>query len=277
MQATYSICCSVIRMAFSFLLFASIAVAVGFGHPQDAGDSPVVEQREIGEYRADLKTFMKLSKSDDPQVERNAIFNLCTLHDEVVRDTRFIENRMLQGFRATAAKRLDGYAKDVEKQSLREARDKKRSQGSSARVSNDGSAVTDQTADTESAEIGDDNGAFNEEEGLNVGDDVAIEAFQFASASYYSLGELSGGPNQMFNYVGGRFAPPWDHGPELVALIENTINPSSWQANGGSGAIHYFQPLRVLVISSTQRVNDNTLDFLNTLRRAHGIQVGISN
>ena len=51
---------------------------------------------------------------------------------------------------------------------------------------------------------------------------------------------------------GGRAIP--DYGPRLVALIERTIAPDSWDVHGGSGTIVYYRPLRVLVVQATSTV-----------------------
>lgn len=72
---------------------------------------------------------------------------------------------------------------------------------------------------------------------------------------------------RLWNYVGGNSAGPFcDHGPELVRLIESTINPDFWRVNGGNGVIHYYQPLRILVVSGTSQVHDDLTGLLRTLR-----------
>ncbi|MEW4526957.1 hypothetical protein [Maioricimonas sp. JC845] len=43
---------------------------------------------------------------------------------------------------------------------------------------------------------------------------------------------------------------------ELIALIEQTIEPASWQSNGGKGRITYFGPLHLLVIRNSQHVHE---------------------
>ena len=55
----------------------SAAPSLGLA-PQNRTDD--ADTRSTGDYRADFKTFMKLSKDDDEQIERNAVFNLCQLH-----------------------------------------------------------------------------------------------------------------------------------------------------------------------------------------------------
>jgi hypothetical protein len=42
----------------------------------------------------------------------------------------------------------------------------------------------------------------------------------------------------------------------LIDLITNTIEPDSWEINGGRGRIIYFSPLKVLVIRNSQEVHE---------------------
>jgi hypothetical protein len=269
MQTIHSSCHILLRLTLSFLLFATIMMATGFARPQ-IGEIDLENQRDVGEYRDDLKTFMKLSKSDTPETQRSAIFNLCTLHDELVRDSRYSENPTLQGFRATTARRLEYFADDFVKAQKRLARETKRKSSKSSQ------GLANQSGDSQSKLSDVDFGAgdqVNENKLEGVGlTSASDQAYLHASDSYHSTGQLTGGPSQLFNYAGGRFAPPWDHGPELVALIENTISPANWRSNGGPNSIHYFQPLRVLVISASQRTHDDTLHLLEQLRRSNGMQ-----
>jgi hypothetical protein len=52
-----------------------------------------------------------------------------------------------------------------------------------------------------------------------------------------------GGPAEMAN------------AQQLIDLIESTIQPDSWDVNGGPGTIRYYSPLHVLVIRNTQPVH----------------------
>lgn len=42
----------------------------------------------------------------------------------------------------------------------------------------------------------------------------------------------------------------------LIELITDTIEPDSWETNGGRGRIIYFSPLRVLVIRNSKDVHE---------------------
>ncbi len=54
---------------------------------------------------------------------------------------------------------------------------------------------------------------------------------------------------------------------ELVQLIQYTVAPTTWQANGGAGSIEYFQLGMSLVINQTPDVQEQIMDLLATLRR----------
>jgi hypothetical protein len=59
-----------------------------------------------------------------------------------------------------------------------------------------------------------------------------------------------------------------DYGPDLVALIEQTISPATWDINGGNGSIVYFAPLHVLVVSAPDAVHGQIGGALGQLRAA---------
>jgi len=42
---------------------------------------------------------------------------------------------------------------------------------------------------------------------------------------------------------------------QLIALIEATIQPESWDSNGGRGTIRYYSPLHLLVVRNTQQAH----------------------
>jgi len=63
--------------------------------------------------------------------------------------------------------------------------------------------------------------------------------------------QFTGGPAQVFAYASGRPAGPPDYGPDLVRLIEETIDPDFWERNGGPGRIHYYN--RCESLSSVER------------------------
>jgi hypothetical protein len=72
-------------------------------------------------------------------------------------------------------------------------------------------------------------------------------------------------------------ARPTDFGPELVELIEAVVSPATWRINGGNGAIVYYSPLHVLVVSAPDDVHTQVGGVLQQLnaaqRRQDGAQV----
>lgn len=57
------------------------------------------------------------------------------------------------------------------------------------------------------------------------------------------------------------------NGADLVDLIQKTIDPPSWDANGGPGTIMYFNNLRVLVVRQTSEAQDDVGGLLGGLRK----------
>ncbi len=227
------------------------------GIRQDFSPSDQVREEKIrpfGDFRRDLKAFMKNSKRDsEPEIKSAAVLNLCQLHETLVADPRFQTHEAWQGLRIVAANRLKEIAKQIDHGQLRHKRNSKSASANKL----PGDELTD-------AGSRDNSGSFRDLE--SSGSDSSAEAYRMASLSYNSMGSFSGGPAMLFNYAGGHFGP--DHGPELVALIENTINPNSWRRHGGTGAIEYFEPLRVLVITASAEVQQKNEELLSKLRFA---------
>ncbi len=68
--------------------------------------------------------------------------------------------------------------------------------------------------------------------------------------------------------AGGFEAATTQNAQELVDLIQTTIAPKSWQANGGLGSIMYFSPSRILVIRQTDGIHTKVGAALNEMRGA---------
>ena len=251
----------------------SLSAAV-LASEQDTERKSIDPQRPIGDIRKDVKAFVKRSKlTDDPVASVGAIIDLCYLHTEIVNDPRFETNRQLKSFRAVAASRLKKYVKEIEleiKRRQRRAELEARQAGPGLRGSlNAPDAEATFTgerlsATTQTPSQSDDGGAFPSA-GQDVDHDSVLSDSMARDA--YTMSAFSGGPVQVWTHVGGNFAPPWDHGPEPVALIESTIDPQSWKSNGGDGVIHYYRPLRILVVSASSSVQDDLTNMLRNLRR----------
>jgi hypothetical protein len=62
-------------------------------------------------------------------------------------------------------------------------------------------------------------------------------------------------------------AQPPDNGQALVDLIQRTIEPASWDINGGPGSIVYFRPRQVLVVRNRSEVHEQLQDVVRGLRQ----------
>lgn len=261
---------SMIAMSIIFLTFFAFPNFVPvFADESHAGD---VSPRPIGEMRRDVEAFMKNSKSDDDiDVQVGGIVDLCYMHQEIVADPRFSSNRQLQSIRAVAADRLKKYLKTIRIEKARQSRRIKKEQTEESNKLLAGESVPKPATDEGGAVTGNLPGSAGQlsasasEGATEISDAEAIDESMYNSMS--SLGNLTGGPSQMFSYLPGKNAPPWDHGEELVNLIESTINPDFWKINGGSGIIYYYRPSRIIVVGATSQIQDDLTDLLRGLRR----------
>jgi hypothetical protein len=67
---------------------------------------------------------------------------------------------------------------------------------------------------------------------------------------------------------------PTDFGPELVALIEAVVSPATWRINGGNGAVVYYSPRHVLVVSAPADVHGQVGGVIQQLQSAQRRQDG---
>ncbi len=96
---------------------------------------------------------------------------------------------------------------------------------------------------------------------------------QMSSAQGGTMGGAAGMPLG-FGPAGSSGGGAADFG-QLIELIENTVQPDSWQMMGGPGQIAPFEGNMSLVISQTQAVHEEIVDLLAQLRRLQDLQVTI--
>ena len=84
------------------------------------------------------------------------------------------------------------------------------------------------------------------------------------------LGQMGGGGQQALGGGGGGMgqAANDDVGEDLVSLIQQTVAPKTWEANGGPGTISYWRTQRVIVAHTTEEVHEQIADLLDQLERA---------
>ncbi|MCA9262501.1 MAG: hypothetical protein KDA60_01585 [Planctomycetales bacterium] len=104
-------------------------------------------------------------------------------------------------------------------------------------------------------------------------------AGQSALAQIGATGMIPGAANQGQSPLG--FGPGGPGGgtqadfTTLTDLIEATVEPDTWEAQGGTGSMEGFPTNLSLVVSQTQEVHEKIADLLDQLRRLQDLQVTI--
>lgn len=106
---------------------------------------------------------------------------------------------------------------------------------------------------------------FGRAESLPAADEVSLAMSASLGDSLAILEQTQGGPGQWAALGGGAVAADW--GPDLVELIERTINPAFWDVAGGPGTIVYYGPLQCLVVRATSEVHGQVGGLVGELRR----------
>ena len=233
-----------ICMSFCIGLIAIVLVALQpvFGNVllANSNSEQDIVLKKVADYRKDLKTFVKRSKSKDEAIRFGAVINLCLLHTEIVEDERFESNQQLQGFRAIASDRLNKCRKEIELEMLRADRAAKKKGGQRSNEPEPSEAKEGETP---------------------------YQLYQkIIAQDMQAIVSITGGPLNLWQYTGNPAGPLCDYGPDLVNLIETTINPDFWRRNGGNGIIEYYQPLRIIVVGASSQIHNEISDLLSTLR-----------
>ena len=183
---------------------------------------------EIQNELSDL--FKRESLTKDPAERAELTRRMCVLHGEILHDPRHEYAEAMKGYRAQVWARLKRIKADLKNKIAREKKVK-------------------------TPEVGT--------------DPEILAASESLSASLSLLNSSLNSPSALLTQgsQGGR-AGPADYGPELVDLIERTINPDFWDTNGGPGTIVYFAPLRCLVITATGEMHQNVGGLVGGLRAA---------
>ena len=204
-------------------------------------------ERRFHEIERDISAAMKRESGSKDLVERGAaVRQMAVLFTEVDRDPRTPTSPSLQEYRGKLRSRLVSVQTELKHNILRANRVAKVKAKKSGQA--DPQSLTLIAADQEQQEL------------------AAQVTAQVSLASY-----ATGGPGQVFEAAGGAFGGGvviGDHGEELVELIQTTISPSVWQANGGPCTIVYYRPLMCLVVRATGDTHGNVEGLLDGLRRA---------
>lgn len=199
------------------------------------------EPRAFHVISAEINELLKQeAKSQGPwsrqqSARAGAVRRMCQLHGEILSDPRYETSDTLQQYRVRLWSRLRRVQADLKKQLA------------SLPAQADPQAAADQAL-------------------LAGADPASLAAADSLAASLALLDATQGGPASLLAF-GGR-AGPADFGPDLVDLIERTINPAFWDTNGGPGSIVYYQPLKCLVVRATSEMHHKIGGALGGLRDA---------
>jgi general secretion pathway protein D len=99
-------------------------------------------------------------------------------------------------------------------------------------------------------------------------------------AQFQAPGMNNNNPPAMGSNPSIPFGPPTVGGGQadfqsLIDLIQQTVEPTTWNTVGGQGAIQPFNTNLSIVVSQTQEVHERIADLLEQLRRLQDLQVTI--
>jgi len=190
------------------------------------------EPRRYNEINADIRQVLRAEALADTVQERApSIRKMATLYRELVKDPRLETSDTLKKYKAKLWSRMTHIKTDLERQIERDAKKAKR--------------------------------------GKRDEDLLAVQTATRSLAEQMSLMNYTmGGPSYVLQHSGGAFGggARYDHGQELVDLIQRTIKPDTWDVNGGTGSIFYYRPLMALVVRATSEVHGNVGGLLGALR-----------
>ncbi len=190
-------------------------------------------ERGFHEFHQQITDLLKReSQSKDQAARAAAVRAMCTLHAEIVHDSRYANSDVLKEYRGRLWSRLIKVKAELRQQLAR---------NKSNRESLDNLAT------------------------LESADSASVVAAESLATSLSLLDQVQSGPGQIMAFGGGPGAPDW--GPDLVALIERTINPSFWDTVGGPGSIYYYRPLLCLVVRATAEVHEQIGGVIGGLRK----------
>jgi len=190
-------------------------------------------QPAFHDYQLRITDLLKReAQAKDDSSRALAVAAMCRLHGEIVHDSRYATSDVLKEYRSRLWSRLTKVKAELKTQLGRN------------RINR---AALDALQTLESA------------------DSASVAAADALASSLSLANELQNSPTPLLAFGGAAVPPDW--GPDLVALIERTINPSFWDVVGGPGTIVYYRPLQCLVVTATAEVHGNVGNVLGGLRK----------
>ena len=208
-----------------------LAVCVAADKPASSSNTAI--ERPFHEYQRELSDLLKReSQAKEPPARAAAVRSLCDLHAEIVHDARYSTSDVLKEYRGQIWSRLNKTKVELKRQLARSKTNKE---------------------------------ALENLATLEAADSLSVAAADSLATSLSLLEQAQSGPAGLMAFGGGAVGP--DFGPDLVALIERTINPSFWDTVGGPGSIIYYRPLMCLVVRATSEVHEQIGGVVRDLRK----------
>ena len=190
---------------------------------------PAQPQPAFHQYEREISSLLKqYSQAKNTDAKAAATRALCDVHQRIVSDPRYATSDVLKDYRSRVWSRLTKIKAEIQRHAGRDQAQE--------------AATLAATSPKEAA------AATSLAESLSL------------------LDQTQGGPSQWIARGGGPFGPDW--GPDLVDLIERTINPAFWDVAGGPGTIVYYRPLQCLVVRATSEVHGQVGGLVGDLRGA---------
>ena len=199
-----------------------------------ASSDTAASLRQFHDIHAEMRALLRAeAAAKTPDQRGAAIQRMAALYREITEDPRLATSDTLKKYKAKLWSRLTRIKKDLEHQLQREAKTGKRGEGDDERQ--------------------------------------AIDLGTYADPDEHTLKNATGGADPYGSKppggaLGGRTS--YDYGQQLIDLIQRTIQPDSWDVNGGQGTIFYYRPLMALVVRATSEVHRNVAGLLQAMRAA---------
>ena len=230
-------------------------VATAAASPPD--DAASARRRQVGAIRDRTRVLLRQEATTDGEPHRAVVRELVAWYGELLRD-EVLPDRSRQALARLVRARLVRIADRIR-------RDQARRQRHTDRSRHDREAMMQRKGAAPAADavprVGQMNGVIAWSAAA-AGVPSVAGVFAQMGAGGLGLGgpPLPGGPTA----AGGPGGE--DYGDELVDLIQAVISPPIWGVNGGPGAVHYYRPLRVLVIRAPGEIHAQVGGALDDLR-----------
>lgn len=201
--------------------------AVGQSATSSSDNQDADGVREISAIRREVSKLLKSESAARDDAERGPqVQRMAEVYLEVVGDERFVTNPLLQAQKSKLHTRLIRIRDELKRDQLKRRRPEPR-------------------GDSEQ--------------------ELAQREIAGSLAAHLQLASQTlGGPAAVFDGATG--GGPIDNADDLIDLITETINPSHWNVNGGSGSVMFYRPALALVVRASSEVQGHVGDLLGGLR-----------